>query len=160
MLNALLLALPLVASGGQTSDTLEFVTLAAGGSHTCGITKSKAAYCWGSNQYGQIGDGKRTGQQDPNRYPTPVLGDHQFASLALGSRFSCGLTPEGKAYCWGYNYDGQIGDGTTTGEKFAPTAVEDRPDVRVDRGGTLPRVRAERKRGGLLLGQQRLGAGG
>lgn len=124
MLNALLLALPMVWSAGQASDTLEFVTLAAGGAHTCGITKSKATYCWGSNQYGQIGDGKRTGQQDPNRYPTLVLGEHQFASLALGSRFTCGLTDQGKAYCWGYNFDGQVGDGTTTGEKFAPTAVK------------------------------------
>jgi alpha-tubulin suppressor-like RCC1 family protein len=124
MLNVLLLALPMVASTGQASDTLEFMTLAAGGSHTCGIAKSKATYCWGSNQYGQIGDGKRTGQQDPNKYPTLVLGDHQFASLALGSRFTCGLTHQGKAYCWGYNFDGQVGDGTTTGQKFAPTAVK------------------------------------
>jgi alpha-tubulin suppressor-like RCC1 family protein len=124
MLNVLLLALPMVGSAGQASDTLEFVTLAAGGSHTCGIAKSKATYCWGSNQYGQIGDGKRTGQQNPNRSPTLVLGDHQFASLALGSRFTCGLTDQGKAYCWGYNFDGQVGDGTTTGEKFAPTAVK------------------------------------
>ena len=73
MLNLLLLALPLAASAGQTSDTLQFVTLAAGGSHSCGIAKSKATYCWGSNQYGQIGDGKRTGQQDPNKYPTLAL---------------------------------------------------------------------------------------
>lgn len=125
ILQLMLVGAPLLAMQNPAqADTLEFVSIAAGGAHTCGIAKSGATYCWGSNQYGQIGDGKRTGQQDPNRYPTPVLNDPQFVSLALGNQFSCGLTQQGQAYCWGYNYDGQIGNGTSTGENYAPTAVK------------------------------------
>lgn len=43
-------------------------------------------------------------------------------SIALGSRHSCGLTPEGKAYCWGKNESGRLGDGTTT-NRSSPVAV-------------------------------------
>lgn len=125
ILEVMLMVAPLVASqdSGQT-DTLKFVSLAAGGAHTCGIAKSGQTYCWGSNQYGQIGDGKRTGRQSPNRYPTPVLQDPGLASLALGNQFSCGLSHQGKAYCWGYNYDGQIGNGTDTGDNYTPMLVK------------------------------------
>ncbi len=114
-----------VQTGAQEpTDTIRFTTLAAGGRNTCGITPAAAAYCWGDNEYGQIGDGVRTGRQKPNRYPTKVKGDLEFTALAVGGRFACGLSREGAAYCWGYNFDGQIGDGTTKGEKWQPTAVK------------------------------------
>jgi alpha-tubulin suppressor-like RCC1 family protein len=122
--HVLLLSSLAVPAGQEAPDTLTFATLAAGGQHTCGIVRSGETYCWGSNQYGQIGDGTRTGPQDPRRYPTLVAGGLGFSALALGSRFTCALTEEGAAYCWGYNYDGQIGNDTDTGENFAPTAVK------------------------------------
>ena len=125
MLDMMLIVAPLMMPLAPTqSDTLEFVSLAAGDEHTCGIAMTGKAFCWGSNQYGQIGDGRRTGPQSPYRYPTLVVGDHEFESLALGLRFTCGLTDEGRALCWGHNFYGQIGDGTTSGEKFAPTPVK------------------------------------
>ena len=121
---AVSLAATAPAVAQETADTIRFTTLAAGGRNTCGITTAGEAYCWGDNEYGQIGNGKRTGKQKPQRHPTKVHGGLTFSAMALGGRFACGLTSEGAAYCWGYNFDGQVGDGTTKGEKFAPVAVK------------------------------------
>ncbi|MCX7789531.1 MAG: RCC1 domain-containing protein, partial [Chloroflexaceae bacterium] len=43
-----------------TTQTISFVQIAAGGSHTCGLTNTGLVYCWGWNAYGQLGDGTRT----------------------------------------------------------------------------------------------------
>ncbi|MEE8061306.1 MAG: hypothetical protein V3T16_05730, partial [Gemmatimonadales bacterium] len=59
----------------------------------------------------QIGDGTRT--TESRRRPTRVKTNALFAGIAVGGRFACGLTEEGDAICWGYNRDGQLGNGTT-----------------------------------------------
>ncbi|MGH7639026.1 MAG: Ig-like domain-containing protein [Gemmatimonadaceae bacterium] len=45
-----------------------------------------------------------------------------FATVSGGIGYSCGLRPNGSAYCWGRNFDGQLGDGTTT-QRNVPTIV-------------------------------------
>jgi alpha-tubulin suppressor-like RCC1 family protein len=102
----------------STGET--FTSLAAGYIHTCGLTPAGAAYCWGDNEFGQLGDGTTTDRLTPTPVATPV--GVRFASLDAGWIHSCGLTPEGAAYCWGENSDGTIGDGTTT-NRLIPTAV-------------------------------------
>lgn len=88
-----------------------FVRVAAGSSHTCGLTTAGAAYCWGDGLDGQLGDGA----QNPSATPVAVLGNHTFAEIALGQLHTCGLTTTGAAYCWGANNNGQLGIGTTLG---------------------------------------------
>jgi len=96
----------------------EFTALAAGGGHTCGLDGGPA-FCWGSNQRGESG----TGLSDTALVvPAVVTGGLAFASLTLGSDFTCGLTPAGAAYCWGGNDRGQLGDGTQI-DRPAPTLV-------------------------------------
>ncbi len=51
-----------------------------------------------------------------------VGGDLRFTSISVGGAHVCGLTAEGKAYCWGRNRDGQLGDSTTT-DRAEPVAV-------------------------------------
>jgi alpha-tubulin suppressor-like RCC1 family protein len=76
--------------------------------HTCGVTVDSAAYCWGANEYGQLGDRTTT-----DRYlPTPVDIAQTFIAISSGSEFTCALTPAGQGYCWGRNVLGQVGDGT------------------------------------------------
>lgn len=83
---------PLPVAGETT-----FGSLYAGVDHACALTDAGAAYCWGSNPNGQIGDGTHV-----ERYvPTEVPGDLVFEELSLGSRTTCGLTPAGDLYCWG-----------------------------------------------------------
>jgi len=84
---------------------------------------SGAAYCWGYNAYGQLGDGTTTDRL----VPTPVAGGLTFAAVSAGPivpfyGHTCGVTTSGTAYCWGDNFRGELGDGTTT-QRLVPTAV-------------------------------------
>lgn len=85
-----------------------FAKLSTGGSVTCGITAAGRAYCWGSNNEGQIGDGG-TGIRTT---PTPVTGGLVFREIGAGASHVCGVTTENRLYCWGDNQAGQLGDGT------------------------------------------------
>ncbi|HEY5219461.1 MAG TPA: hypothetical protein VIJ16_06620, partial [Gemmatimonadaceae bacterium] len=86
----------------------------------CELPNSGHAVCWGNNADGEVGDGAMSDQEPP----TSVAGGLTFASLASGSAdHMCGLTSDGRAYCWGLNVFGQLGDGTTA-SRPSPTAVQ------------------------------------
>lgn len=87
---------------------LAFQSLAAGQGHTCGLAINGAAYCWGDNSFGALGDGTSTDRANP----VLVLGGLTFRTLVAGSRHTCGLVLSGAAYCWGYAGQGELGDGT------------------------------------------------
>jgi alpha-tubulin suppressor-like RCC1 family protein len=88
---------------------MSFTTIRAGSNHTCGLIDSGAAYCWGRNNAGQLGDGSSA----TSATPVAVKGGLTFASLAAGGDHSCGVTASGAVYCWGENSDGELGDGST-----------------------------------------------
>jgi hypothetical protein len=101
---------------------LESLTL--GNSHTCGLTTQGKAYCWGSNEYGQLGDGTTTNDSTP----VAVKGDLTFRTLDAGGLHTCGMTTDGAIYCWGRNNNGQLGDGTTS-DRPVPTRVVGGPQL-------------------------------
>src|SRR5438309_2214393 len=106
--------LPTAVAGGLT-----FAALSAGDGASCGLTLTGAAYCWGFNSSGQLGDGTTTDRLTP----TPVAGGLTFAAISAGNNnatgHTCGVTASGAAYCWGSNFGGQLGDGTTTDRLIA-----------------------------------------
>ena len=104
---------PVLVQGGLT-----FTKLTAAGATTCGVTSGGAAYCWGLNQSGEVGDGSTV----TRGAPTAVAGGLTFTSLTGGTLDVCGLASDGRGYCWGDNSFGQVGDGTTT-NRSTPTAV-------------------------------------
>lgn len=108
---------PVAVSGNHAS-----VALTAGYNHTCAITQEGAAYCWGLNETGALGIGTIT---TPWEQPEPVLvvGEHAFTALSAGNAHTCGITPDGSAYCWGYGLYGQLGDGTNTQKQPIPVPV-------------------------------------
>ena len=123
---------PVRVDGGRA-----FAQLSLGAEHSCGLTNDGVAYCWGENSGGQLGDGTVI-----DRFvPTPVSTPLRFASIATASGFAtggnvappisnppglyahtCALTSLGTPYCWGWNGNGQLGDGTTT-TRLTPVPV-------------------------------------
>jgi alpha-tubulin suppressor-like RCC1 family protein len=99
--------------------TLRFRQVTAGELHTCGVTPDNRAYCWGENSAGTLGDGTTTNRSTP----VLVAGGHLFRRLDAGSFFTCGVSyPDNRAYCWGYNDRGNLGDGTNR-RRSTPGAV-------------------------------------
>lgn len=92
--------------------------------HTCAVSTDDRAFCWGDNSFGQLGDGNTGGGSTAisRVRPTAVAGGLRFRTISAGSIFTCGLTTDDRAYCWGSNLYGQIGDETLT-DRTTPTAV-------------------------------------
>jgi len=88
-----------------------FVQLSAGWGHTCGVRTDGTAYCWGSNDSGQLGAGFRSEPRVRHATPLPVVGAHAYLSIAAGSSHTCALAGDGQAFCWGLNEFGQLGIG-------------------------------------------------
>ncbi len=88
------------------------VAIEAGGGHSCTVTKAGQMFCWGRNVNGQIGDGTGGPETQDRYYPVAVKGlPATVASAALGYQHSCALLKGGEVYCWGQNYNGQLGQG-------------------------------------------------
>jgi alpha-tubulin suppressor-like RCC1 family protein len=103
---------------GSTPVTLRKEKISAGYDHSCGLSTSGEAYCWGANTWGQLGDGTTTDRLTP----MPVGGDLIFSQISTGSNFTCALATTGATYCWGRNDNGQLGDGTGV-SRLLPAAV-------------------------------------
>jgi alpha-tubulin suppressor-like RCC1 family protein len=98
---------PTSVAGGN-----RFATLSLGGGRlTCGLDLNADWYCWGSVDLSSF-------------YSTTprLVANGSFVMIAVGQRHACALDDEGVASCWGYNSDGQLGDGSTT-NRSNPVAV-------------------------------------
>ncbi len=97
---------PAAVAGG-----LKFTAVTAGRGYACALTASGAAYCWGVNDSGQLGDGTTSDRLSP----VPVVGGRTFVAIAAGYDQTCAVTSDGSAYCWG------------GGSKWVPTPVAGTP---------------------------------
>jgi outer membrane protein assembly factor BamB len=97
--------------------------VSAGVYHSMSLDTSGKVWVWGSNFYGESGKGSRTPQQisKPLKAKTPKR--MKFTSISAGYYTSYAVNSKGKAYAWGANYTGQLGDGTTT-DHLTPAPVQ------------------------------------
>jgi alpha-tubulin suppressor-like RCC1 family protein len=100
------------------------VAISAGLNHTCALIDDGTVRCWGENQDGQLGDGSTTNSVTP----VPVVGVSNAIAIAAGNAANgdddtCALLADGTERCWGNNFLGELGDGTTTSATVPQTVV-------------------------------------
>ncbi len=97
-----------------------FTRISAGYNRTCAIGDNGAAWCWGNNEYGGIGNNATTDRL----YFTAVVmpSGRTFTRIAVLQDSSCAVADNGTAWCWGGNDYGQLGDNTNT-QRNTPVAV-------------------------------------
>ncbi|MFA9271548.1 MAG: hypothetical protein ACEQSX_12465 [Baekduiaceae bacterium] len=107
-----------VALGSEPKFTA--TAIATGTSHACGLRADGTVGCWGSNFYGQLGDGTATHR----RTPVTVSGLTDATAITAGGTHTCALRSGGTVACWGLNTSGQLGNGETTpGSPVTPVSV-------------------------------------
>ncbi|HLN05517.1 MAG TPA: hypothetical protein VK217_04530, partial [Acidimicrobiales bacterium] len=83
--------------------------VSAGWYGACAIVSGGKVKCWGYNYYGEVGNGT-TSEDVPT--PVSVSGISGATALASGGYGACVIVSGGKVKCWGYNYYGEVGNGT------------------------------------------------
>ena len=86
--------------------------------HNCAMKSDGALYCWGYNEWGQLGDGAKANKFEPIK----ISSDADWRDVTTGGGHGCARKTDGELYCWGENSDGQLGDGTTT-ESLLPKKI-------------------------------------
>ena len=110
-------AAPVEVAGGRA----DWVSVTAGGNHTCARTAARRLYCWGSDASGQVGD---SGANTNRAAPRQVYGGRaDWVSVTAGGNHTCARTAARRLYCWGYDYFGQVGDGGANTNRAAPVQV-------------------------------------
>ena len=133
-------AVPVMVSGLHGARSV-----AAGAYHTCALLTQGTVQCWGYNFHGELGNGTRHGpdtctrrsgtKSDPcSTKPVAVKGLSGVIAIAAGAYHSCALLSTATVKCWGYDAEGQLGDGTTK-TAITPVAVTGLSGVRAIAAG-------------------------
>lgn len=112
----------------DASTLLTFRQVSAGLDHVCGVTTDDRAFCWGSNQWGQLGIGTTESPDECNTHPcsarpVAVVGGLHFRAVSVGWQFACGRTTDDRLFCWGRDEVGQLGDGGPSANSTVPVEV-------------------------------------
>ncbi len=104
---------PEEVAGGYT-----VLEVSAGDWHTCVLTTSYDAWCWGLDDWGQLGDGA-SGLARREPAPVRVEGGRKFLSISAAGSHTCALDTDGKAFCWGNGWFGELGIGDVSAVALA-----------------------------------------
>jgi hypothetical protein len=112
------------ACRGSTDPVQQSVwtTLAASESYTCGLSPAAEALCWGWVPGYYYGPPPEDSLMPKSAVPLRVPGERRFVDITVGALSVCGLDGERRAYCWGANQLGEVGDSSYVAKR-SPSAV-------------------------------------
>ena len=96
-----------------------WIAIAAGGHHTVALKSDATLWAWGWNLYGQLGDGSNTDRNTPVQVSG---GGNNWIAIAAEGAHTVALKSDGTLWAWGWNFYGQIGDGSNT-DRNTPVEV-------------------------------------
>ena len=101
------------------------VQISSGGAHACAVTTTGTVTCWGANHDGQVGSGASDSVDCVNySWPPGTVPDlGEVTQVAAGYSHTCALLKTGQVACWGYNVQGQLGDGTIVSHATPSLAI-------------------------------------
>jgi alpha-tubulin suppressor-like RCC1 family protein len=94
---------------------------AAHSRHTCALLDDRTVWCWGANDFGQLGDGAGDGLDNPTA--VQVSGLSNVTQIDTGAHHTCAVREDGTVWCWGSNFEGALGDGTAVQVRETPVQV-------------------------------------
>ena len=110
---------PFVGAAQQVpaADSIPLVSITAGHYVTCGLNVEGRAFCWGANQFGQLGtsrsvdvcNGTEMSDTPCALHPIAVVTELAFLTIDAGARHDCGIATDSLAYCWGSSGLGPLG---------------------------------------------------
>ena len=102
----------------------KIIQVSLGGLHSSALTSSGRLFMWGRNENAALGDGTTTDQLVPTEITSRfiLVSDDKIIQVYLGAHHSSALTSSGRLFMWGWNFSGQLGDGTTT-DQLVPTEI-------------------------------------
>lgn len=115
---------PVAVNGTGLIAGKTVIAIVAGANHSLALTFDGFVYAWGLGTSGQLGNGSTSTTPFPQAVATNgVLSGKSVVSIAAGVSHSLAVTSEGKAYAWGSNSSGQIGDNSFNSILPSPVAV-------------------------------------
>ncbi|MBI4897804.1 MAG: hypothetical protein HY827_05495 [Actinobacteria bacterium] len=124
LLSAFAVLVTTMTHAGPASAAIE--SIGAGAASTCAMNTAGTVYCWGSNQYGQLGTNFNSGTTNPNPTPSTVELGATAKQLTAGFGHTCVTADTGTAMCFGENAYGELGttnNNTTSNPNPAPAPI-------------------------------------
>lgn len=103
----------------QVTNLATVIAIAAGKHHSLALKSDGTVWAWGTNNYGQLGNGNTTLQKSPIQ----TVGLTNVIAIAAGAYHSLALKADGTVWGWGYNSQSQVGNGTITTPQTKPVKV-------------------------------------
>lgn len=127
---------PVTVSGSR-----QYARISAGFFHSCAVTTSGEGWCWGSDEYLQLGTASTPPMCETfrcSRTPLRVSGALSWSDISAGVTSTCALTTSGRAYCWGGGYPGArtlLGDSSTASSPMPVRVQTDSVFAQITVGG-------------------------